>query len=129
MSLFTNFLNLFKWDTQTDGEEEFDIDKALNDNWDKIDTKFNDLSNKQSSNTSDIDAHIKDIQNPHNVTKEQLGLENALLKDSDVKDNTVTFIENTNRSNIESGNNLSTLFGKIQKYFSDLKNVAFTRKL
>lgn len=40
MSKFTDFLNLFKWDTTADGEEEFNIDKALNENWDKIDNKI-----------------------------------------------------------------------------------------
>lgn len=40
MSIFTDFLNLFKWNTVDDSEEEFDIDKALNDNWDKIDKKM-----------------------------------------------------------------------------------------
>lgn len=39
MSKFTDFLNLFKWNTADDSEEEFDIDKALNDNWDKLDNK------------------------------------------------------------------------------------------
>ena len=42
MSKFTEFLNLFKWDSVEDAEEEFDIDKSLNDNWDKIDTKLKD---------------------------------------------------------------------------------------
>lgn len=49
MSIFTNFLNLFKWDPTTDGEEEFDINKALNENWDKIDTK--------------LQTHITNLQN------------------------------------------------------------------
>lgn len=40
MSKFTDFLNLFKWDSIVDAEEEFNIDKALNENWDKIDTKL-----------------------------------------------------------------------------------------
>lgn len=39
MSKFTDFLNLFMWDPIEDSEEEFNIDKALNDNWKKIDTK------------------------------------------------------------------------------------------
>lgn len=40
MSVFTNLLNLFKWEPEKDGEEEFDIDKALNENWDKLDNKM-----------------------------------------------------------------------------------------
>lgn len=36
MSSLTNFLKLFKWDTKTDGSQKFNIDKALNENIDKI---------------------------------------------------------------------------------------------
>lgn len=42
MSKFTEFLNLFKWDPVEDAEEEFNIDKSLNENWDKIDKKLKD---------------------------------------------------------------------------------------
>ena len=37
-----------------------------------------------------------------------------------------TFEEATNRSNIVSGETISVLFGKIKKFFTDLKTVAFT---
>ena len=40
MSKFTDFLNLFKWDPVEDAEEEFNIEKSLNENWDKLDTKL-----------------------------------------------------------------------------------------
>ena len=60
MSVFTNLLNLFKWDPEKDAEEEFDIDKALNDNWDKLDNKF--------------DAHTKNAQLVHkNATADLSG--------------------------------------------------------
>ena len=38
MALWTSFLNLFKWDTNNseDLDSNFDVDKALNDNWTKI---------------------------------------------------------------------------------------------
>lgn len=39
---------------------------------------------------------------------------------------TPTFSEASTRANIASGENLSTLFGKIKKYFTDLKAVAFS---
>lgn len=47
MSLVTNFLGLFKHDTSNDEDlnSNFDIDKALNENWDKVDAgvkKIND---------------------------------------------------------------------------------------
>ena len=38
MSTQTNKLGLFKYDPIVDKEELFDIQEALNDNWDKIDT-------------------------------------------------------------------------------------------
>ena len=37
MSIFTNFLKLFKTDMATDGDDYFDFDRDLNQNWDKID--------------------------------------------------------------------------------------------
>ena len=48
MSLLTDFLNLFKWDTTdaTDLKEEFDIDKSLNENWDILDDFADRANNK-----------------------------------------------------------------------------------
>lgn len=40
MAKYTDYLNLFEWEPDKDLEEEFDIQKALNDNWDKIDIKL-----------------------------------------------------------------------------------------
>lgn len=40
--------------------------------------------------------------------------------------NTQTFTEASTRTNIASGETMSTLFGKIKKFFTDLKTVAFT---
>ncbi len=42
--------------------------------------------------------------------------------------NDVTFMESANRENIESGETVSTILGKIRKWFADLKTVAFTGK-
>lgn len=42
-----------------------------------------------------------------------------------LSEKTVTFTEATTRGNISSGENLSTLFGKIQKYFNDMGESAF----
>lgn len=44
MSSLSNFLKLFKWNTEEDGEEAFNIEKALNKNWDKIDDKIKENS-------------------------------------------------------------------------------------
>lgn len=37
MSIFSNFLNLFKYEPTTDAQNTFNIQNALNDNWDKLD--------------------------------------------------------------------------------------------
>lgn len=46
----------------------------------------------------------------------------------DTKDNVVTFTEATTRENIATGEKHSVIFGKIKKFFADLKTVAFTGK-
>ena len=39
-------INFFKWDLTKDGNKEFNIDKALNDNWDKAKQYIQNLENK-----------------------------------------------------------------------------------
>lgn len=60
MSLLTPFLKLFKWNTtnETDLESEFSIDKSMNENWDKLDTKAQEHENK----ILDIENNIENIQ-------------------------------------------------------------------
>ncbi len=47
-------------------------------------------------------------------------------KQTDTKDRTASFTQAGTRENIRSGEKHKTLFGKIAKYFSDLKPVAFS---
>lgn len=49
-----------------------------------------------------------------------------LTKTGDGSDVTATFTEAASRTNIVTGEKLSVLFGKVKKFFSDLKTVAFT---
>lgn len=51
---------------------------------------------------------------------------NKLNTTGDSKDNTVTFSQAGTRTNITSTEKHSTLFGKIAKWFADLKTIAFT---
>ena len=44
----------------------------------------------------------------------------------DIKDTVTTFTEASTRANIATGESTATLFGKIKKYFTDLKTHAFT---
>ena len=54
---------------------------------------------------------------------------NKLDKNGDGSDVTVGFTEATNRTNIDTGRKLSTLFGQIRKWFADLKALAFKDKV
>lgn len=56
--------------------------------------------------------------------KSKVGLDN--VPNVATNDQTPTFTEASTRVNITSGETLSTLFGKIKKFFTDLKTVAFT---
>ncbi len=58
------------------------------------------------------------------LDKSDIGLEN--VPNVTTNNQTPTFSESGTRNNISSGDTLSTLFGKIKKWFSDLKTVAFT---
>lgn len=56
-----------------------------------------------------------------------IGLKSFIEADDiNVADNYATFTEASSRTNIDSGDSLKVIFGKIKKFFSDLKTVAFT---
>ena len=60
------------------------------------------------------------------VTDEQLAeIEEKPGPDSNLDNNTVTFSPASNRVNIESGEQLKNIFGKIAKWLNDLKTAAF----
>ena len=67
---------------------------------------------------SDLSAHTGASNNPHGVTKEQVGLGSVVNKaPSDME---ITFNEATNRDNIATNEKLSVLFGKIKKVITDV---------
>ncbi len=72
----------------------------------------------------EFDEHERSQNNPHNVTAEQVGL--GSVPNVTTNNQKPTFTEATNRGNIVSGETISVLFGKIKKFFTDLKTVAFT---
>ena len=72
------------------------------------------------------EEHMKNVENPHKVTKSQVGLENVPNVATD--DQTPTFTQASARENIISGEKISTIFGKLMKWFVDLKAVAFSGK-
>lgn len=62
--------------------------------------------------------HILNHNNPHEVTKEQIGLGN--VENLFINDQTPTYAEATELENISSGEKLSIAFGKIKKAISSL---------
>lgn len=52
----------------------------------------------------------------------------TLTENSDISDTTITFTEAENRVNVASGDTAGTFAGKVRKFFSDLKTVAFSGK-
>jgi hypothetical protein len=86
--------------------------------------KLSTLFGKIKKAIVDLISHIGSKSNPHSVTKSQVGLGN--VPNVATNDQQPTFAESGTRSNIVSGETLSTLFGKIKKFFADLKTVAFT---
>lgn len=73
MSTTTDKLALFKYDPSTDGAQTFNIQKALNDNWDKLDDAVKEilitLANK--SNSVHADRHAAGGADP--ITPESIG--------------------------------------------------------
>lgn len=100
MSKFTEFLNLFKWDSVEDAEEEFDIDKELNDNWDKIDTKLKDHISNINTNLSNLkkttnDAISTKANSTDVYTKTELDTKINAKQDKLSAGNNITIANNT----------------------------------
>lgn len=69
---------------------------------------------------------ISSLQTGVKGKADKTDVDNKLNSNSDISDTTVAFTEASARENIVSNEKSSTLFGKVQKWFSDLKQVAFT---
>jgi hypothetical protein len=68
--------------------------------------------------------HSQTPGNPHGTTKSDVGLGN--VPNVSTNDQVPTFTEASTRNNIASGEKLSVILGKVQKFFNDLKTVAFS---
>lgn len=71
---------------------------------------------------------IAGIDMEDDITAEELKAALSLdkVENVPVNEQEPTFTQATSRSNIESGENLSTIFGKIKKVFADLHKIAFS---
>ena len=69
---------------------------------------------------AEFNAHLADQTNPHNVTKDQVGL--GLVPNVVTNDQTPTYSEAAGASSMTSGEKLSTAFGKIAAAVTALIN-------
>jgi len=82
---------------------------------------------------NEVKKHVSDIFSSIRVddslsTTSTNAVQNKVVTSaiSDKADNIQIFTESTKRENIFSGESVSIVFGKIKKWFSDLKTVAFS---
>lgn len=85
-------------------------------------SSYNDLTNKPSINGVTLSGNktTSDL----GIDKTAVGLGN--VPNVSTNDQTPTFTEASTRNNIASGEKLSVILGKVQKFFNDLKTVAFS---
>ena len=91
----------------------------------------NDSVQIEISNDHKVTAYIKDgtitkSKLDTNVQTSLTAADNALPATGDAKSTTVTFTQATTRIALSTGDTLAVLIGKIKKWLTDLKDVAFT---
>ena len=121
MALWTSFLNLFKWDTNNseDLDSNFDVDKALNDNWTKIDNGIKKVSDEKVDKVTGKGLSTNDY-----TTAEK----NKLAGLSNYNDTAVKNDISTNKNNISKNTtDITTLKGNITTINNKLDNIASTR--
>lgn len=85
-----------------------------------------DIVDSTSSTRTNAAATPNSVKSAYDLANTaNTGLANKLDKTGDGKDVTATFTEASTRANIRTGEKLSVMFGKIKKWFSDLKALAF----
>ena len=98
MSSYTTNLQLFKYNTATDGKQVFSIDDAMNDNWDKIDAfakAIKDLSNLSSVG----EKRFTDI---NNELSQKLEAQVSLAQNGYIKFNNGLIIQFVSSENIQT---------------------------
>ena len=72
----TTYLKLFKHDNPSTNTNQFDVDKALNDNWDKVDDFAGDVNEKVQEIEGNIAEQGQDIA----YVKEELEMRIRILE-------------------------------------------------
>ena len=119
MSNQTEKLKLFKWDMldQVDLNSNFDIEKTLNENWDKIDNNAKEIEKQVNGKIDKVEGKELSTNDFTSNYKEKLeNLEN--YDDTEIKQS----IEEVTIKNSEQDNSIS----KIQEDLENLKNIINT---
>ena len=98
--------------------EFYDV-QVNNDNMDAIDAKMKEIENAAGGSQA-LTEHIEDTDNPHSVTKAQVGLSN--VPNVSTNNQTPTYAVPDTATALESGEKLSVAMGKIAKVVSDYLN-------
>lgn len=75
---------------------------------------------------TDIPTKTSQLTNDSGYLTSHQNITGKLDKTGDASNTTTKFTQASTRANLSTGEKLSVSFGKIMKYFADLKNVAFT---
>lgn len=93
-----------------------EIADAMDENANVVDALDKAIGKK--ANTDDLTSHTNNTSNPHNVTKEQVGLGN--VPNVATNDQTPTYSDAASLATLTSGEKLSIAFGKIKIAISNL---------
>jgi hypothetical protein len=131
MSTETEKLKLFKWDTtnQSDLDSNFDIDKTLNGNWDKIeknakeiDSKLSELENNKVSKIDGKQLSTNDFTNEYKDKLDSLNNYNDTEIKNDINENTEKITQNTKSIQTNKTDINKILSEYITKAVNDLQN-------
>lgn len=96
--------------------EDFYNVEDFNENMDVLDAKMKEIEEKADPEV--VQGHIANTDNPHEVTKEQVGL--GSVPNVSTNNQTPTYTVLSDNAELSSGEKLSTAFGKIAKAVKSL---------
>ncbi len=102
MAEYTSELNLYKVDPATDGDNTFNVETMMNDNWDKIDDKVGSIDTKLQG----VDDHANNYTHPDTH-------EAGMISVADV-------------GNKFSGDNVEDVLGEVSAELADIVQISAT---
>ena len=136
MSIMTNKYGLFKYDTVNDGLQKFNINTALNDNWDKVDSAMSETDATLSETKTNVESLREGLTNGSVIASRAANdaQGNNLIQTYETKSNANTARNelstniNTRINNLDSevknliANGDSTTLASAKSYTNTVKN-------